>query len=118
MDSAVAAALAHRALGDRLTCIFVDHGLLRQGECEEVELAFRENLQVPLVTVDAGDRFLAALEGVTDPEAKRRVIGELFIDVFQEEARRIGEVDFLVQGTLYPDVIESVSVRGLSLIHI
>jgi GMP synthase (glutamine-hydrolysing) len=114
VDSAVAAALAHRALGDRLTCIFVDHGLLRQGECEEVELAFRENLQVPLVTVDASDRFLAALEGVTDPEAKRRIIGELFIDVFQEEARRIGRVDFLVQGTLYPDVIESVSVRGPS----
>jgi GMP synthase (glutamine-hydrolysing) len=114
VDSAVAAALAHRALGDRLTCIFVDHGLLRQGECEEVELAFRESLQVPLVTVDASDRFLAALEGVTDPEAKRRIIGELFIDVFQEEARRIGQVDFLVQGTLYPDVIESVSVRGPS----
>ena len=114
VDSAVAAALAHRALGDRLTCIFVDHGLLRQGEREEVELAFRESLQVPLVTVDASDRFLAALEAVTDPEAKRRIIGELFIDVFQEEARRIGQVDFLVQGTLYPDVIESVSVRGPS----
>jgi GMP synthase (glutamine-hydrolysing) len=114
VDSAVAAALVHRALGDRLTCIFVDHGLLRQGECEEVERTFRENLRVPLVTVDARDRFLAALEGVTDPEAKRRIIGELFIDVFQEEARRIGQVDCLVQGTLYPDVIESVSVRGPS----
>jgi len=114
VDSAVAAALAHRALGDRLTCIFVDHGLLRQGECEEVERTFRENLRVPLVTVDARDRFLAALEGMTDPEAKRRIIGELFIDVFQEEARRIGQVDCLVQGTLYPDVIESVSVRGPS----
>ncbi len=114
VDSAVAAALAHRALGDRLTCIFVDHGLLRQGECEEVERTFRENLRVPLVTVDARDRFLAVLEGVTDPEAKRRIIGELFIDVFQEEARRIGQVDCLVQGTLYPDVIESVSVRGPS----
>jgi GMP synthase (glutamine-hydrolysing) len=114
VDSAVAAALAHRALGDRLTCIFVDHGLLRQGEGEEVELAFRESLQVRLVTVDASDRFLAALEGVMDPEAKRRIIGELFIDVFQEEARRIAQVDFLVQGTLYPDVIESVSVRGPS----
>jgi GMP synthase (glutamine-hydrolysing) len=114
VDSAVAAALAHRAIGDRLTCIFVDHGLLRQGECEEVERTFRESLHVPLVTVDARVRFLAALEGVTDPEAKRRLIGELFIDVFQEEARRIGQVDFLVQGTLYPDVIESVSVRGPS----
>jgi GMP synthase (glutamine-hydrolysing) len=114
VDSAVAAALAHRALGDRLTCIFVDHGLLREGECEEVERAFRKNLQIPLVTVDASDRFLAALEGVTEPEVKRRIIGELFIDVFQEEAGRIGQVDFLVQGTLYPDVIESVSVRGPS----
>jgi GMP synthase (glutamine-hydrolysing) len=114
VDSAVAAALVHRALGDRLTCIFVDHGLLRQRECEEVERAFRKSLQVPLVTVDAGERFLAALAGVTDPEVKRRIIGELFIDVFQEEARRIGQVDFLVQGTLYPDVIESVSVRGPS----
>jgi GMP synthase (glutamine-hydrolysing) len=114
VDSAVAAALAHRALGDRLTCIFVDHGMLRERECQEVEEAFRNTLHVPLVTVDAGDRFLAALEGVMDPEAKRRIIGELFIDVFQEEARRIGQVDFLVQGTLYPDVIESVSVRGPS----
>ena len=114
VDSAVAAALVHRALGDRLTCIFVDHGLLRRGECEEVERAFRESLHVPLVTVEASDRFLGALEGKTDPEAKRRIIGELFIDVFQEEARRIGQVDFLVQGTLYPDVIESVSVRGPS----
>jgi GMP synthase (glutamine-hydrolysing) len=114
VDSAVAAALVHRALGDRLTCIFVDHGLLRQGEREEVERTFRESLQVPLVTVDASERFLTALAGVTDPEAKRRIIGELFIDVFQEEARRIGRVDFLVQGTLYPDVIESVSVRGPS----
>jgi GMP synthase (glutamine-hydrolysing) len=114
VDSAVAAALVHRALGDRLTCIFVDHGLLRQGEREEVEQAFRESIQAPLVTVDAGQRFLTALEGVADPEAKRRIIGELFIDVFQEEASRIGAVDFLVQGTLYPDVIESVSVRGPS----
>jgi GMP synthase (glutamine-hydrolysing) len=114
VDSAVAAALVHRALGDRLTCIFVDHGLLRQEECEEVERTFRQSLRVPLVTVSAADRFLAALEGVTDPEAKRRIIGELFIDVFQEEAGRIGQVDFLVQGTLYPDVIESVSVRGPS----
>ncbi len=114
VDSAVAAALVHQALGDRLTCIFVDHGLLREGEREEVERSFRGNLHVPLVTVDASERFLVALKGVTDPEAKRRTIGELFIEVFQEEARRIGRVDFLVQGTLYPDVIESVSVRGPS----
>jgi GMP synthase (glutamine-hydrolysing) len=114
VDSAVAAVLAHRALGDRLTCIFVDHGLLRRGEREEVERTFRESLRVRLLTVDASDRFLTALRGVTDPEAKRRIIGELFIEVFEEEARRIGQVDFLVQGTLYPDVIESVSVRGPS----
>jgi GMP synthase (glutamine-hydrolysing) len=114
VDSAVAAALAHRALGNRLTCIFVDHGLLRRAEREEVERAFRESLRVRLLTVDASDRFLTALRGVTDPEAKRRIIGELFIEVFEEEARRIGQVDFLVQGTLYPDVIESVSVRGPS----
>ena len=114
VDSAVAAALVHRALGDRLTCIFVDHGLLRQGECEEVERTFRESLQVPLVTVDASDRFLGALEGVIDPEAKRKIIGELFIDVFQEEARRIGRVDFLVQGTLYPCLLyTSPSPRDL-----
>ncbi len=114
VDSAVAAALVHRALGDRLTCIFVDHGLLREREHEEVERSFRGSLQVPLVTVDASERFLVALKGVTDPEAKRRIIGQLFIEVFQEEARRIGQVDFLVQGTLYPDVIESVSIRGPS----
>jgi GMP synthase (glutamine-hydrolysing) len=114
VDSAVAAALVHQALGDRLACIFVDHGLLREGERDQVERSFRGSLQVPLVTVDASDRFLVALKGVTDPEAKRRTIGELFIDVFQEEARRIGRVDFLVQGTLYPDVIESVSIRGPS----
>jgi GMP synthase (glutamine-hydrolysing) len=114
VDSAVAAALTHRALGERLTCIFVDHGLLRQGEREEVERTFRDNLRVPLVTVDAAERFLAALAGVTDPETKRKIIGELFIHVFQEEATRIGQVDFLVQWTLYPDVIESVSVRGPS----
>jgi GMP synthase (glutamine-hydrolysing) len=114
VDSSVAAALVHRALGDRLSCIFVDHGLLRAGEREEVERTFREALGIPLVTVDASRRFLAALEGVSDPERKRRIIGHLFIEVFEEEAEKLGRVDFLVQGTLYPDVIESVSVRGPS----
>jgi GMP synthase (glutamine-hydrolysing) len=114
VDSSVAAALVHRALGDRLSCIFVDHGLLRAGERAEVERTFREALGIPLVTVDASQRFLAALKGVTDPERKRRIIGHLFIEVFEEEAEKLGRVDFLVQGTLYPDVIESVSVRGPS----
>lgn len=114
VDSSVAAALVHRAIGDRLTCIFVDHGLLREGEREEVERAFRDHLHVPLVTVDASERFLRRLAGVVDPEQKRRIIGHLFIEVFEEEAQKLGAVDFLVQGTLYPDVIESVSVRGPS----
>jgi GMP synthase (glutamine-hydrolysing) len=114
VDSSVAAALVHRALGERLACIFVDHGLLREGERGEVEAAFREGLGIPLATVDARERFLASLAGVTDPERKRRIIGHLFVEIFEEEARRLGAVDFLVQGTLYPDVIESVSVRGPS----
>jgi GMP synthase (glutamine-hydrolysing) len=114
VDSSVAAALVHRALGERLTCIFVDHGLLRTDERAEVERDFREHLGMRLVSVDAGARFLGALAGVSDPEEKRRIIGRLFIEVFEEEAARLGSVDFLVQGTLYPDVIESVSVRGPS----
>jgi GMP synthase (glutamine-hydrolysing) len=114
VDSSVAAALVHRALGERLTCIFVDHGLLREGERGQVEREFREHLGMRLVSVDASARFLGALAGVEDPEQKRRVIGRLFIEVFEEEAARLGSVDFLVQGTLYPDVIESVSVRGPS----
>ena len=114
VDSSVAAALVHRAVGERLHCILVDHGLLRAGEREEVEHAFRDGLGIPLHVVDAGARFLAALEGVEDPEEKRRRIGHLFIDVFEAEARRIGAVEYLVQGTLYPDVIESLSVRGPS----
>jgi GMP synthase (glutamine-hydrolysing) len=112
VDSAVAAALVHRAIGDQLRCVFVDHGLLRAGEREEVERVFRASLGIPLLTVDAGERFLSALGDVTDPERKRRLIGHLFIEVFQQEAEKLGDVDFLVQGTLYPDVIESVSVRG------
>ncbi|MEE8475288.1 MAG: glutamine-hydrolyzing GMP synthase [Myxococcota bacterium] len=114
VDSSVAAALVHRAVGDQLHCIFVDNGLLRRGEREEVERSFREGLGIPLITVSAQDRFLSALRGVEDPERKRRIIGHLFIEIFEQEAQRIGDVDFLVQGTLYPDVIESVSVKGPS----
>ncbi len=117
VDSAVAAALVHRAIGDRLTCIFVDTGLLRHGEREQVERTFRRNLNIPLVTVDAESRFLDALVGVTDPEEKRRIIGHTFIDVFEDAAKDVERasgppVEFLVQGTLYPDVIESASPRG------
>ena len=104
--------LLHEALGDRLTCIFVDHGLLRAGEAEQVVETFRDRFNVPLVHRDASALFLDALAGVTDPEAKRKRIGGLFIDVFEEEAAHAGGADFLAQGTLYPDVIESVSVTG------
>jgi GMP synthase (glutamine-hydrolysing) len=114
VDSSVAAALVHRAIGEQLTCIFVDHGLMRENEREDVEQLFAKTLGVELVSVDASVRFLKALEGVDDPEKKRRIIGHLFIEVFEEESTRIGGADFLVQGTLYPDVIESVSVKGPS----
>jgi GMP synthase (glutamine-hydrolysing) len=114
VDSSVAAALVHRAIGDQLTCIFVDNGLLRAHEREEVEGLFREQRHMRLRTVRAEERFVGALRGVADPEKKRRIIGHLFIEVFEEEATKLGGVDFLVQGTLYPDVIESVSVRGPS----
>jgi GMP synthase (glutamine-hydrolysing) len=112
VDSAVAAVLIHEAIGDRLTCVFVDHGLLRLGEAEKVQALFRGSYNIPLVHVDASARFLAALSGVADPEEKRKIIGRLFIDVFEEEARKIGKVEYLAQGTLYPDVIESQSVTG------
>jgi GMP synthase (glutamine-hydrolysing) len=112
VDSAVAAVLIHEAIGDLLTCIFVDHGLLRQDEAEEVVSLFREHYNIPLIAVDASERFLAELQGVTDPEEKRKTIGALFIDVFEEEAAKLGGADFLAQGTLYPDVIESVSFTG------
>ena len=113
VDSAVAAALVHRAVGDRLTCIFVDHGLLRLNEREQVERAFRAHLGLDLRVVDAGTRFLEALAGVEDPEEKRRRIGHTFIDTFEDAARHVtGDVGFLVQGTLYPDVIESSSPSG------
>jgi GMP synthase (glutamine-hydrolysing) len=110
----VAAALVHRAVGDQLTCVFVDNGLLRAGEREEVVSLFRDQRHIRLVTVGAEDRFVSALASVTDPERKRRIIGHVFIEVFEEEARRIGDARFLVQGTLYPDVIESMSVKGPS----
>ena len=107
VDSAVAAALVHQAVGDRLTCVFVDHGLLRAGEAEQVDQTFRRNFEIDLVRVDAADRFLDALAGVADPEQKRRIIGELFIRTFEEATAGIPDARFLVQGTLYPDVIES-----------
>lgn len=107
VDSSVAAALVHRAVGKQLTCIFVDHGLLRKGEAEEVERVFRSQFDMNLVRVDAQARFLARLSGVTEPEQKRKIIGEEFIRVFEEEAKKIGQVDFLCQGTIYPDVVES-----------
>jgi GMP synthase (glutamine-hydrolysing) len=112
VDSAVASVLIHEAIGDQLTCIFVDHGLLRQNEAEEVVRLFRGHYNIPLIHVDARERFLAALAGKSDPEAKRKTIGALFIDVFDEEAKKLGGADFLAQGTLYPDVIESVSFTG------
>ena len=114
VDSSVAALLVERAIGDRLHCIFVDNGLLRKDERAQVERMFEGRLHNPLRVVDAGDRFLEALAGVTDPEEKRKRIGATFIDVFDAEAATIGGADFLVQGTLYPDVIESVSYKGPS----
>ena len=112
VDSSVAAVLIHEAIGKQLTCIFVDHGLLRAGEADEVVSTFRERFNITLIHRDASALFLGALEGVTDPETKRKTIGRLFIDVFDEEAKRLGGADFLAQGTLYPDVIESVSFTG------
>jgi GMP synthase (glutamine-hydrolysing) len=114
VDSTVTAALIHRALGNRLTCIFVDNGLLRTGEAEQVVAVFRDTMALDVRMVDASARFLKNLRGVDDPERKRRTIGVTFIEVFEEEAKKIPDVAFLAQGTLYPDVIESVSVRGPS----
>lgn len=111
VDSSVAAVLTHRAIGDALTCIFVDHGLLRKSEVREVQEVFQGHFHMNLVVVDARDRFLARLAGVVDPEAKRKAIGEEFIRVFEEEARRLGDVRYLVQGTIYPDVLESQAPR-------
>ncbi|RMF78831.1 MAG: glutamine-hydrolyzing GMP synthase [Nitrospirae bacterium] len=112
VDSSVVALLVHRAIGERLTCVFVDNGMLRAGEAEQVAATFRDHFHVPLVTVDAAERNLAKLAGVTDPERKRKIIGHEFIACFREEAERAGPFQFLAQGTLYPDVIESVPVRG------
>ena len=114
VDSTVAAVLIHRAIGDRLTCIFVDNGVMRRDEGEQIKRRF-ERMKLPLVFVDAADLFLTRLAGTTDPEQKRKTIGATFIDVFEAEATKIGSVDFLAQGTLYPDVIESVSVVGPSV---
>ncbi len=112
VDSAVTAVLIHEAIGDQLTCIFVDHGLMRMNEAEEVVNLFRDHYHIKLVHVDASETFLGALEGVDDPEVKRKTIGKLFIDIFEDEAKKAGGADFLAQGTLYPDVIESVSFTG------
>jgi GMP synthase (glutamine-hydrolysing) len=112
VDSSVAAALLHRAIGDRLVCVFVDHGLLRQNEAEQVMDTFAMHLGVRVVHVDASDQFLAALAGVDEPEAKRKVIGRLFVEVFQREAAKLSAVKWLAQGTIYPDVIESASAKG------
>lgn len=112
VDSSVTAVLIHEAIGDQLTCIYVDSGLMRLNESEQVVGLFREHYNIPLVHVDASEIFISALEGQTDPERKRKIIGGLFIDVFEDEANRIGGADFLAQGTLYPDVIESVSFTG------
>jgi len=112
VDSSVAAVLIHEAIGDQLTCVFVDHGLLRQDEAGQVVTMFRDHYNMPLIHADESDLFLGALEGVSDPEVKRKTIGRLFIDVFEKHARSVGGARFLAQGTLYPDVIESVSFSG------
>jgi GMP synthase (glutamine-hydrolysing) len=112
VDSAVAAVLIHEAIGEQLTCVFVDHGLLRLAEAEKVVALFRDSYNIPLVHVNAEATFLKALKGVEDPEQKRKTIGRLFIDVFDAEAKKIGGAEYLAQGTLYPDVIESVSFTG------
>jgi len=111
VDSSVVAALLHRAIGSQLTCVFVDHGLLRLGEGDQVMRTFADSLGVQVIRVDAEQRFLQALHGQTDPEAKRKIIGRLFIEVFEEEARKLRDARFLAQGTIYPDVIESAGAR-------
>ena len=112
VDSTVTAVLLHKAIPEQLTCIFVDHGLLRENEAPEVVTMFRENFQIPLVSVEASDLFLGKLKGVSDPETKRKIIGGTFIEVFEKEATKLKGYDFLAQGTLYPDIIESVSFTG------
>lgn len=112
VDSSVAAVLVHKAIGDNLVCVFVDHGLLRKNERYEVETVFRDKFHMNLIVVDAEDRFLGKLKGVTDPEQKRKVIGEEFIRVFEEEQSKLQDIEFLVQGTIYPDIVESVNKDG------
>ena len=112
VDSSVVAALLHRAIGDQLTCVFVDNGLLRLGEGDQVMATFARHMGVKVIRVDAADRFLGRLKGVTDPEQKRKVIGNTFIEVFDDEATRLADVKWLAQGTIYPDVIESAGAPG------
>ncbi len=112
VDSSVAALMVHEAIGDNLICVFVDHGLLRKGEREQVEKTFKDEFKINLITVDAEDRFLGKLKGVTDPEAKRKIIGEEFIRVFEEEQQKLDDIDFLIQGTIKSDVLESVQEDG------
>ncbi|PKP54744.1 GMP synthase (glutamine-hydrolyzing), partial [Candidatus Atribacteria bacterium HGW-Atribacteria-1] len=114
IDSLVAAVLTHKAIGNQLYCIFINNGLLRKGEAEEVQKRFKENFKIDLIYVDASERFLKKLKGVSDPEVKRKIVGEEFIRVFEEKAKDIGKVEYLLQGTLYPDVIESISLEGPS----
>jgi GMP synthase (glutamine-hydrolysing) len=114
VDSSVTALLLHKAIGDQLTCVFVDNGLLRYGETQEVIHTFRDHFQIDLRPVNAADRFLNALKDITDPEQKRRIIGRIFVEIFEEEAEKIGDIQYLAQGTLYPDVIESTSFKGPS----
>ncbi len=112
VDSSVAAVMVHKAIGDNLICVFVDHGLLRKGEREQVEKTFKDEFKMNLITVDAEDRFMDKLEGVTDPEEKRKIIGEEFIRVFEEEQQKLDDIDYLIQGTIKSDVIESVQEDG------
>ncbi|MGB2782523.1 MAG: glutamine-hydrolyzing GMP synthase, partial [Atribacterota bacterium] len=114
IDSIVAAALTHKAIGNQLYCIFINNGLLRKGEAEEVQKRFKNNFKIDLIYVDASERFLKKLKGISDPEIKRKIVGEEFIRVFEEKANNIGRVHYLLQGTLYPDVIESISLDGPS----
>jgi len=112
VDSSVAAVLIHEAIGDQLTCVYVDTGMMRKGESDQVTALFRDHYDINLIHVDAGDEFLTLLSGVKDPEKKRKIIGGTFIDIFEREAKKVGGAKFLAQGTLYPDVIESVSFDG------
>lgn len=115
VDSSVASVLVHNAIGDRLTCIFVDHGLLRHNEAEEVISFYRDKLNLNIIKVDARERFLGKLAGVTEPEQKRKIIGAEFVHVFEEEAKKLGGADWLLQGTIYPDVIESGTQTGATI---